>query len=140
MFNEEEKSEWYRFPLTFWEIVEKLDWKNNKRSVRNKELNEKFCNLCNNNQYIIDYFTDMRRAYVSALDNTIMEYELSHYDIRAGGHLHTLSDDGMDDLENHIVGLGKDVYFDALLHPEKIVDYIDEVVESFAYVINRYMP
>jgi len=46
-----------------------------------------------------------------------------------------LSDDGLDDLCNHIVGLGQEAYEEVAEKPQKALDYSDSYVESFGYAV-----
>lgn len=126
-----EKEEWYKFPLTFWEIVDRLDWQHNAMKP-SEELRLQFRELCYNNDYIIEYFRDMRRDFVDVLEKSFYEYERKAVGSRASINV---SDDTLNDILNHIVGCGREAYFDALLHPERVVQYVDKAVESFAYVM-----
>lgn len=126
-----EKEEWYTFPLTFWDIVDELDWVHNSHKPSD-ELRSQFRELCYNNDYVIEYFRNMRRDFVDVLENVLYEDELETDGSRATINA---SDDTLNDILNHIVGCGKDVYFDVLLHPEKVYDYMSVAVESFAYVM-----
>lgn len=127
-----EKLSWYRFPLTFWELVEQLNWKEScNKSL--KFLQHKFRKICNDNSYVMKYFNDCRRGYLESLQNTLTEYQLKTYGNRCSNEFFNGGDDSWDDLTNHIIGLGKDIYFDVLNNPENAKKYMDEYTESFAY-------
>lgn len=130
-FNREKKA-WYTFPLTFWELVEKLNWKENC-NYPTKELQQKFYQLCEGNEYIAKYFDNTRKSYVNVLKTIIYDYELRTYGHRAYGDFFKGGDDSFDDLCNHIVGMGQEVTMAVLQNPALASEYFDSYVESFAY-------
>lgn len=127
----EEKKDWYKFPLTFWELVEQLGWKENNFDY--KVCCEKLKSLCNNNKYIMDYFNKIRCSYRDALKNAIDDYELKEYGARSYGNFFKGGDDSFDDLCNHIIGLGKETTFSVLENPKLASEFFDSFKESFAY-------
>ena len=132
-FNKDKKS-WYIFPLTFWELIEKLNWKENcQKDNCTKELQEKFYQLCNGNTYVMDYFNTVRCAYRDALKTAIYDYEFKEFGSRCSDKFFKGGDDSFDDLCNHIIGLGKDATLAILDEPKLASEYFGSYVESFAY-------
>ena len=132
-FNKEKKA-WYTFPLTFWELVEKLNWKENCRKENfTKELQQKFYQLCEGNTYVMDYFNKFRRNLSNTLQCVLDDYELKTYGDRCSNEFFKYGDDSWDDFTNHIVGLGKEIYYAILNEPKLASEYTENFVESFAY-------
>lgn len=127
-----EKEEWYTFPLTFWDIVDKLNWKDNCNK-HIEELQQKFYELCNGNIYVMEYFFKVFLSYKDAVGYAIDEYDLTENSLRCSGYFFKGGDDSFDDLCSHIVGMGKDVTLAVIAHPGKAAEYFDKYVESFAY-------
>ena len=128
----QEQKQWYKFPLTFWELVDKLNWKEHCNDDIHI-LQEKFRTLCENNSYVMKYFAKFGNCLRQILQNTLLDYELKTYGERCSSEFFIGGDDSWDDFANHIIGLGYDTYFDVLSNPEKAKDYMDEYVESFTY-------
>ena len=130
----QEQKAWYTFPLTFWELVEKLNWKENCRKENcTKELREKFYQLCEGNTYVMDYFNKYRNSLRHALQCTLDDYEFETYGDRCASEFFRYGDDSWDDMANHIIGMGKETYFAILNDPKLAAEYTEDFVESFAY-------
>ena len=130
----QEKKAWYTFPLTFWELVEKLNWKENCRKDNcTKKLREKFYQLCEGNTYVMDYFNKYRNSLRHVLQCVLNEYELKTYGDRCASEFFKYGDDSWNDMANHIIGMGKETYFAILNDPKLASEYTEDFVESFAY-------
>lgn len=127
-----EQKIWYTFPLTFWDLVDKLNWKENCNTDLNI-MRDKFKTLCENNRYVMNYFNKFRNSLRQTLQDSLQEYELKIYGNRCSPEFFKGGDDSWDDFANHIIGLGYYTYFDVLNHPEHAKKYMEEYVESFAY-------
>ncbi len=133
-FEINEKKAWYTFPLTFWELIDKLNWKENcTKENCIKELQEKFYQLCEGNTYVMDYFNNFRNSLRHVLQVTLEEYELKTYGDRCASEFFKYGDDSWDDMANHIIGMGKETYFAILNDPKLASEYTENFVESFAY-------
>lgn len=131
-----QKKEWYKFPLTFWDVVEKINWrgKNGNLPMSNEDFQK---GLLNGNQYILDSLDITRKAYADVLKTAVFDYDMKTNGDRCSGKIRIGGDDSFDDLVNHIIGCGKEVYFDVLNNPGKITEYKDECRESFAYMFHE---
>lgn len=128
------------FPLSFWEVIEKLDWKGacETSDAPYKVVGQRLWELIKENPRLGRHLQETFRAYKQVLKTAIEDYEM-----KASGHRFCQKtiiwhgcDDSFDDITSHIVGLGKDAYFAVLNDPILANQYTDEYVESFAYVFH----
>lgn len=111
----------------FWEIVDFVDW------PREDYKDVKVDLLMNMAPNEIDEFRDELGKRTSELREKFDEaYDEANADFYVSG-------DGLDDLVNHVVGLGKAFYKDHVEYPETLLsDYKgNNFVESFSYAIPR---
>lgn len=135
--------EWSVFPLTFWEVIEKMDWKGACESgvkapyeVSAKRLVE----VTNDNPRIIEDINQTFHAYKKILKTTIEDYEVKVSGTRFSQNTIVWHgcDDSFDDFTSHIIGMGKEVFFEVLANPLLANHYTDSYRESFAYSFHRF--
>lgn len=106
---------------TFWEFVKKVDWKNRIKS--NDRYYETVQRRCKEelSPFLRKTFRDVHRELVNKLYHECIDY------------CNDMSDDSYYDLRSHIVGLGRNIYYQVRENPELIIDFKDKYKECFGY-------
>ena len=102
----------------FWQFVKEAAWHESKDfKAISRRLSSKYGA---DSSALRAMFRDLQKRLMKGLD----QFELE------------LSDDNFSDLTAHIIGMGRNEYYQVLKKPREAIAYRNSYVESFAYVIS----
>ena len=101
----------------FWQFVEEAAWNESKNY---KDIAARLSPKYGADRQALE---TMFRQLQKELMKKLNQFELE------------ISDDGFDDLTAHIIGMGKDKYYQVFNEPQSAIAYCSSYVESFAYVL-----
>lgn len=118
--------------IDYWKIVDECDWSKDFNHKRIKSfLSEKYDR---DTRFRLDDWAHRRQRHLYVVLEDFSEEKVNY----AHGWL-PVSDDGMNDLTAHIIGLGKKEYISSLANPYKVYkraqkrDYQENFLYSFGF-------
>lgn len=125
------------FENNLWKIIDNINWYEISKLYSSREACDKVGEYCINyltledTETLLNFIVKKREH----LKDTLSSYfRFAPNDVK---NKFIVSDDGLWDLSSHIVGLGKNIYYSVISHPEMAIYFLDEKVENFEYGFDK---
>lgn len=136
-----DNTKWNNYPITFWDLVEMIDWERSHQIYDLEILRRWVClDILEGDVFIIKKFAEIAKLYKETLRISIEDQAIHSHSIRNIKSRISLKEGTIDELLYHIIGLGEDIYLKIIRNSNNLRKYTKRndlfIYDNFADIFN----